>query len=333
MSTEASQSHGWPWGTNNPTRPRRVFLAAIVAIIAAGLVSRGYLTKVEHHSDFSAVWIGARCLLDGTNPYLVVGPGRALDWPWPVRYPAPAFVAALPLALMSEWAASVVFVAGSAFLLAFGMTRESWHRIPALASGPFLLAAGAGQWSPLFTASWFIAPLAVIFAIKPTSGLAAFLYSPTKEHRFYALAGGAVLVAISFAFLPAWPVHWMDRIETSGDYAMPLLQRAGWLIPLVLLRWRDRSAWVVFLLAIVPQAHSIYDVLPLLVLVPRSYREAIFLSAASSIGFMLMILPENNGAPYYATVGMLRNFTCYLPAVIVVLNRARALEGRMEASG
>ncbi|MGK2962751.1 MAG: hypothetical protein ACSLFK_11470 [Gemmatimonadaceae bacterium] len=304
-----------------PTRRRRLILASGVGLMAALLVSRGFLLNAEHHSDFSAVWFGARSLLDGMNPYPLVGPGLPLDVRWELRYPGPAFVAMLPMGLLPEWLASVLFAGVSAFLLAYGMTRESWHRVPALISGPFLLGAAAAQWSPLFTASWFIPQIAVIFAIKPTSGLAAFLYSPTGAHRRSALIGAALLTAISLVLLPSWPADWFDRVTTTGDYASPILQRGGFLTALVLIRWRCREAWVVFLLAIVPQAHSIYDVLPLLVLVPRTYREAIFLSGASSLGFLLMVLPEDYGASYYVTLGFLRNLTCYLPAAALVLMR------------
>lgn len=282
---------------------------------------RGYFTYAGHHSDFSAVWIGARLILDGVNPYLVVGPGLALDWPWELRYPGPAFVVSIPFVLLPEWLASALFSAGSGFLLAYGMTRDTWHRTPALLSGPFILAAAAAQWSPLFTASWFIPQLAFIFVVKPTSGLAAFIYSPSTKHRIYAAAGAALLTAISLALLPSWPMDWWEKVTSTSDYASPLLQPGGFLIALVLLRWKQREAWIVFLMALIPQAHSIYDVLVLLVLVPRTYREAVFLSGASSVGFLLMLLPDNDGAPYLRTLGILRIVTCYLPAVAVVLRR------------
>lgn len=321
MTAHPAASRGWPWGGDAPTGRRRLIAATAVALAAAALVLRGYIGNPAHHSDFSAVWIGARILLEGGNPYSLVGPGLAIDWPWPLRYPATAYVAAAPLALMPEWLASTLFSGASAFLLVYGMTRDSWFRIPALVSGPFLLGVAAAQWSPLFTASWFIPALAVIFVVKPTSGFAAFFYSPTTAHRKYAIAGAALLTAISFAMMTSWPGEWLAQVRGSSDYASPLLQRGGFLIPLVLLRWRRREAWIVFLLALVPQAHSIYDVLPLLVLVPRTYRQAAVLAAASNIGFLTMIIPENDGAPYHATLGFLRNLTCYLPAAAMVLTR------------
>lgn len=321
MTGHVVVGRGWPWGEDAPTRKQRLIVATVVAVAAAALVLRGYIGNPAHHSDFSAVWIGARVLLEGGNPYPLVGPGLAINWPWPLRYPATAFVAAVPLALIPEWLASALFSGVSAFLLVYGMTRESWLRTPALVSGPFLLSVAAAQWSPLFTASWFIPALAAVFAVKPTSGLAAFLYSPANAHRKFAIAGAALLTAISFAMMPSWPGEWLAQVRGSSDYALPLLQRGGFLIALVLLRWRRREAWVVFLLALVPQAHSIYDVLPLLVLVPRTYREAVILAAASNIGFLSMIVPENDGAPYHATLGLLRNLTCYLPAAAMVLMR------------
>jgi hypothetical protein len=173
----------------------------------------------------------------------------------------------------------------------------------------------------MFTASWFFPSLAFFLAVKPSSGLAAFAWSPTSRHRIYALCGAVTLTAISLALLPSWPMDWWVRVTSTNDYATPFLQPGGFLVALVLLRWRQREAWIVFLLALIPQAHSIYDVLVLLVLVPRTYREAVFLSLSSSIGFLLMLIPENNGTPYLRTIGILRLATCYLPAAVVVLRR------------
>jgi len=260
-------------------------------------------------------------MLAGIDPYPVVGPGLQFDWPWELRYPGPAFVAILPAVWLPEWLASVLFVSGSTFLLAYGMTRDSWHRIPALFSGPFILAAGAAQWSPLFTATWFIPQLSVIFAIKPTVGLAAFLFSPTSTHRRYAAIGGAVLLLLSMLLFPSWPESWYENVTSTSDYSSPLLQTGGFLIALVLLRWRRREAWIVFLMAVIPQAHSIYDVLILLVLVPATYREAVFLAAAANLGFILMIIPENDGQPYRDLLGTFRVLTCYLPSVLLILRR------------
>ena len=63
--------------------------------------------------DFAQVWFAARSILHSVNPYHAVGPGRAFDWPFPLLYPLPAAVIAIPLAPLSQNAATVVFMAVS----------------------------------------------------------------------------------------------------------------------------------------------------------------------------------------------------------------------------
>lgn len=100
-------AHGWPWGTNRPTRLKRGLVAALIAF----LVYNGYQLAPPHwHSDFSLSWFGAKSMLQGKSPYPLVGPGGPFRYQFPLVYPATAFVAAMPFALLPEYLASSAFV-------------------------------------------------------------------------------------------------------------------------------------------------------------------------------------------------------------------------------
>ncbi|HZK78066.1 MAG TPA: hypothetical protein VFC35_04100, partial [Gemmatimonadaceae bacterium] len=114
----------------------------------------------DHPGDFGLSWFGARAMLSGKNPYALVGPGLAYDWPWPLVYPGTAFVVALPFTVIALLPANLVFVFASSAVLAYSVTEEGWSRLPMFGSSAFIVAAGAAQWSPLFTAALGIPVLA-----------------------------------------------------------------------------------------------------------------------------------------------------------------------------
>src|SRR5215203_3409049 len=164
-------SRGFPWGSDNPTKAQRFIVAVVIATIGAALVAAEY-RHPGHHSDFGQVWFGARQMLDGHNPWPLVGPGLEFNWPWGLLYPGPALVIAIPLAWLREGTASTVFVWLSVFALVWGATRDSWFRVPAFASLPFVVGASAGQWSALTASSWFLPATAAVWIAKPTLGVA-----------------------------------------------------------------------------------------------------------------------------------------------------------------
>jgi hypothetical protein len=61
----------------------------------------------------------------------------------------------------------LVFAMFSAGMLAYGLSKGPSWRLLILASGPFLWAAGSGQWSVLFTGSLLLPWLAVAYPAKP----------------------------------------------------------------------------------------------------------------------------------------------------------------------
>ena len=239
------------------------------------------------------MWFGATKMLQGLSPYESSGPGREYDWDWSVLYPGTAFALAAPLAVLTESHASAAFVAISVWLLVFGATRDSWHRLPAFASAAFVIAVRAAQWSPLLSAGLFIPGVAVAWAAKPTLGLGFFAAAPTGRHRIYCACGGLALVALSRLLLPSGPFSWWERVKETQHMVPPLFQPAGFLLLGVRARWKRKEAALLLAMALVPQSPSIYDALPILLFIPNTYREASALSIISSIGALLMLqVPE-----------------------------------------
>jgi hypothetical protein len=274
------------------------------------------------HSDFSVIWFAARALLDGSNPYLVIGPGREIPFDWELHYPLSTLVAATPLALMGESWSDFIFVFGSAFLLAYGAIRDNLNRVWIFASAAYVVNAKSAQWSAL-TASGFFLPFAAALAcLKPSDGLAVL--SGTAR-RSWIIAGSVavVLIAISFLILPSWPRYWMASVTNTWEFVSPVRRAGGFLLLLALLRWKTREGRFLFVLSLVPQVQSWYaGVLPLLV--ARSKRENQILSLISSLGYVLLIPLSLDSATREIstfTVGRLMIAFCYLPALIVVLRR------------
>ncbi|MDP9179948.1 MAG: hypothetical protein M3O61_19950, partial [Gemmatimonadota bacterium] len=150
---------------------RRIILAVVVATVAAAVIVNRFATEPTYYGDFSLVWFGARSILHGISPYPLVGPGLTFELDYPLLYPATAFVAAMPLAALPQAAAVTAFVWISTALLVYGMTADSWHRLPILVSLTFLLNVTAAQWTILMTAAVYIPALCFFVLAKPQSGV------------------------------------------------------------------------------------------------------------------------------------------------------------------
>jgi uncharacterized membrane protein YjjB (DUF3815 family) len=189
------------------------------------------------------------------------------------------------------------------------------------ATGAFMIAAGAAQWSPILTASMGMPPLAFIYAAKPTVGFALFLNS-TRRAQAYAIIGGCIFVTVSLAMAPHWPVDWLTSLHTAIQVAPPILRFGGIAVLAVALRWRRPEARLILALACVPQTGSWYEVLPLF-LVPATRREMMILASVSSLGWILQdfVMTARNEAEFNAQVGSLMVAFAYLPAVLMVLRR------------
>jgi len=239
---------------------------------------------------------------------------------YPVLYPLTAFVAAMPFTILPQGLATLAFIFVSTFLMAYGITNDGWHRVPIFASLPFITSVWLGQWSMLFTAALFLPWVAVASAIKPQTALPIVAASTSRATPIAAVVGGLLLMAISLVFLPTWPIEWWRAIWSSPHMTAPISRLGGFAILLVLLRWRRPEAWLVLILACLPQTSYPYNVLVLLALA-NTWREAAILSVASTIGSVPELRVDVHELSRLQTMGDLMVLSAFLPATLMILLR------------
>lgn len=234
-----------------PSPLPRASVALVIGMAGALTHYLKVLAVPAYPGDFGLAWLGARELIQGGNPYELIGPGLAYDWPWRLKYPATAMIAAMPLAVLPQLPATLLFVFISCALLAWSITARAWYPLLMCSSVAFLIAAGAAQWSPILTAAMALPPLGFLFAAKPTVGFALAI-SGSRQLQWFALAGLVVTTAISLMLFRQWPRAWVKSLSTAVQVAPPLLRMGGFAILLALLRWRRPEARLMVALAYLP---------------------------------------------------------------------------------
>jgi hypothetical protein len=307
----------------SPAFFERTIAAFTVSIFAGLITARQYYGKSGSHTDFGMVWFAARSLLQGTNPYSLIGPGRAFDYTWPLIYPLPAALVVMPFAPFTEGVAATLFVGLSSGLLSFGMTRDGWYRMPLFISEAFLSSARLGQWSILITAGLFFPWLAVFAIAKPQTAIPVIAGSTSQKSIVFAVVGGVILFGISIVMQPHWIGFWLDNVRRAEHMEPPITRLAGLLIFLVLLRWRRPESWLVLLLASLPQSWGWYGTLALFT-VPATFGESVFLAGVATIGGNIAALampahPSIDG--FYTWTATSVILTVYAPAVLLILRR------------
>lgn len=263
--------------------------------------------------DFSYPWRAARALLEGHNPYQVI---QAVgDYPFNAGfyYPLPAALFAMPFATLRPEIAGAAFIGISSALLAWGVLRSAPHRLWLFASAPFVQAAVLGQWSPIIAAAALTPSLQFILAGKPTTGLAAWLYKPTRR----GVIGALIVAAIAFAVQPGWLADWRQSMPSTTRYRGPALTVLGAFLFLGFLRWRRREGRLFMALALVPQLPFFYEQL-LLWLIPSTRWRSLILTACSWIGYLAWfpqrMSPLKNEIAFPWVL-----FTIYAPALALLL--------------
>jgi hypothetical protein len=283
-----------------------------VAALAGILTWLASLLPPPSTSDFQQFWVAARALLDGQDPYAAV---QAM-WRWPLFYPLPAVLIVLPLSILPLAAARVIWAMVSAGLFMYAAqrtTRPLW--IGAL-SASFLQAIVLGQWSPILTAAAVLPWVGAAWVAKPTVGLALFAGWPRRQ----AVIGGMLLVLVSLALDPHWPMQlWLNR--EAALYRAPVMRPGGVILLLALLRWRAPEARLLAAMACVPHAPTLYDTLPLF-LIPGRKGEAYVVAILTYATLFLTEIRLSGGAPLGADPDLRWAFMLtlvYFPALVIVL--------------
>jgi hypothetical protein len=284
----------------------RILIATAIGL-ASGFFCWFLLTHFQlGAADFTWALRTAQDLLAHRNPY---------DSP-ALLYPLPAAIFALPVAWMRPEIAGGVFYGISSALLAFGLSRDGYHRLLIFLAYPYWAAILTAQWSPLIMASALFPALLPATLAKPQIGLPVAL--TRIGSRGIVLC--AVVLLLSLAILPGWPWLWTANLHhVAFERFVPLLVFPGLLLILALLRYRDRDARFLLLMAIMPQ-RWFYDSF-MLWLIPRTRKEAVwtvFLSWVPGV-WRWYHIPHS-----YAEVGRWTVWFIYLPMLGVVLLRKRA---------
>src|SRR5688572_1685320 len=298
------------------TSGKRALTAIFVGLVAATLCydllkaneSRGMTGDFRFSLDV------ARHLLAGTDPY-----SRPAE-PDEAPYPLTAGLLALPFSPLPDPLPSAIFIGLSSALLAWFLAAPEPWRLLLLLSWPFLYAVMWVQWTPLMACLWFLPVLMPLVLVKPHIALPMLL---TEKPDWRGVVITALLGILSLLVSPGWPWIWLQRISGYSGIPPLFVLPLGPLLGLALLRWRKRTAWLLVLMAAVPQ-RVVYDQLCLL-LVASNWRELIFLVSLSWITVPALIyfggwtsLPGGWQIWIVATL--------YLPALLVVLRTRKTDE-------
>jgi hypothetical protein len=245
-------------------RHERVCAIVLAAALACAATSLSFHWWPDHSNDVEILWHAGRMLLQGMDPY----PLAPQFSRWPLYYPLPAVLLALPLTLLSFHGASVVWVGFIAGAFAWALSIRGRWALLALLSGASVHALANGQSTPLLVAAAILPGWGGLFTIKPNTGLAMFAAYPTKS----AVIGSLVILIVSVAVLPAWPVEWLQTIRDAPHIVAPISRPFGWLLLLAGIRWRDPRARLLLALAIIPQNLLPHETVAL-ALVPRNVLE------------------------------------------------------------
>lgn len=273
-----------------PSRPARIAVAAIVAMCSATLAWLIATNNATWYvSDLDQTWWAGRLLLDGRDPYTVIGDGTDPRWLFRYFYPMPAAWVGVALAPLGRDAMRMTFVAVSGALFAYALTRERWTPLAAVATQGYWSAVFLAQWTPLVAAGAVLPAVGWALACKPNVALMALAGAQWRERRrvMWCVAAATAITALTLLADPTWPLRWRDALQTS-EHFMPLVLRPwGWLLLLAAFRWREPAARILLAIAIIPHTPGSRESL-LFFLTPIAAPQALVLIVGSHVAARMM---------------------------------------------
>ncbi len=290
-----------------------LILAGLIGIIIFIISLYIYFLRGGDQTDFKNIVVLARDWLAGRDPYLAYK--LNLD-PSSVPYPFTADLFTIPFSWLSDRIAAALFNGLGCALLAWLILRtgKNWYLLIFL-SWPMLNNLIFAQFAPYIISMFFTPNLLFLLFIKPQLALPFVLIQ--KPSRIGLLIAG-ILLLVSLVLYPIWPLDWLKymHIQNYAGYPPLLTLPLGLLLLLVLIRYRDKRAWLLLLLAAMPQ-RMVYDQLGVL-LVAENWKQQLFLVICSWISFPALQYYYGWGnMPWGWQTWVL--IESYLPALIVVL--------------
>jgi hypothetical protein len=154
----------------------RLFLVLALAFVL-GFRLLLYVWIPDRYSDFDLLYSAAAHLVRGENPYPIV-----TQWfPYPLFYPLPAVLLAVPFTVLPLGPARPIFdvLVGWAFVYALWRYRGPYAFLAVL-SGAYLFAMRNGQTTPLMVAASLVPALGFLLAVKPNSSAPLWIARPSR---------------------------------------------------------------------------------------------------------------------------------------------------------
>jgi hypothetical protein len=191
--------------TSEPLGRQMALAVAMLVAVYAGYVAADQPMELPAiRSDVDQLWFAARMLLEGRDPYALIGPGREFNYAWPLLYPLPAVLALIPLAPFPAVVARVVMVALPSGILAYSVARTDPRNLVLFLSKAFYVNAWYAQWTPLLMCMLFIPAFSAFVVAKPTIGAAMLVGVPDWRRLRWPLTVAAVIVLLSVIVWPYW---------------------------------------------------------------------------------------------------------------------------------
>jgi hypothetical protein len=229
------------------------------------------------------------------------------------QYPMLAGFAGLPFLWLKPEVAAGLFYGISAGWLAFGLSRDGWHRLLVFLAYPFWAGVITAQWPPIIAAAAFFPILLPVTMMKPQVGFPVALTHLTRR----GVVACAVVVLLSQAIAPKWPFWWLHQLG-NYEHFVPMWTLPGPILALALIQYRKREAWLLFLAALMPQ-RWFFDAFTLW-LIPKSRRDILITGAVSwGAGIWRWYYAPHT----FTEVGRVAVIFLYLPMLVVLLRSAR----------